>query len=142
MGTLVRACVRLIKASPQEGADTPTWLATRQKVAGESGNLWASRRDLPCADRDPEAVERLWKLCDTMLIRPASSAREKCQVRQAVRQLGSPRSSVPSSTLPGRHRRHSRVFRVGIRELCHPASGFYPPHLSWHSPCLTPTRVL
>jgi hypothetical protein len=56
---LLRGWVRLMQVTPRQGADPPTWLARGAEVAGESGKLWASRRELPCAFRDPDAVERL-----------------------------------------------------------------------------------
>jgi NAD(P)-dependent dehydrogenase (short-subunit alcohol dehydrogenase family) len=69
VGILARGWVRLAKASPREGADTPTWLAASPGVEGQSGKFWASRRELPCAFRDPEAVGRLWELCERMVAR-------------------------------------------------------------------------
>lgn len=50
--------------TPEQGADTPVWLATSDEVAGMSGQYFALRRRDDCsfaADRD--AVERLFELC-------------------------------------------------------------------------------
>jgi len=73
VGALTRAWVRVAKGSPREGADTPTWLAANPEVAGQSGKFWASRRERPCAFRDPEAVEGLWELCERMVERVPSA---------------------------------------------------------------------
>ncbi len=74
-GGLLRGWVRLVKASPREGADTPAWLATSPAVAGISGKFWAARLEMPCTSRDPAAVERLWEICErTVALEPAASA--------------------------------------------------------------------
>jgi NAD(P)-dependent dehydrogenase (short-subunit alcohol dehydrogenase family) len=78
-GVLVRGWVRFIKASPREGADTPTWLAASPDVAGVSGKFWASRREVPCIFRDPSALERLWELCERMVADTRPIHEELCR---------------------------------------------------------------
>jgi NAD(P)-dependent dehydrogenase (short-subunit alcohol dehydrogenase family) len=65
-GTLLRAWVRLIKLTPSQGAETPTWAAASNDLAGESGRFFVRQRERPCSFRDSEAVERLWATCEEM----------------------------------------------------------------------------
>lgn len=78
-GALLRAWVGVVKASPPDGADTPTWLATSPDLAGESGKFWSARRELRCPFRDPVALEGLWAVCEGMLV-GAAPARSTCFV--------------------------------------------------------------
>ncbi len=66
-GALVRGWVRFVKVGPREGADTPTWLAASPAAAGASGKFWARRREIPCAFRDPAAIQQLSDLCEGMV---------------------------------------------------------------------------
>jgi NAD(P)-dependent dehydrogenase (short-subunit alcohol dehydrogenase family) len=54
-----------------QGADTVTWLATSAEVEGVSNKFWDKRRELPCKFRDEASEERLWKICETYVARPA-----------------------------------------------------------------------
>ena len=53
--------------SPDQGADTPVWLATSVEVGiQESGRYFESRRIRNCSfSRDRGAGEQLWKLCES-----------------------------------------------------------------------------
>ncbi len=51
-------------ASPDQGADTPAWLATHPTGQQETGKYFAHRREEPCRfGQDKEAVEQLYQLC-------------------------------------------------------------------------------
>lgn len=57
---------RLMGKSPEEGADTVVWLATRPELDEASGRFWADRTERGCRFRDPAQEEALWSLCETM----------------------------------------------------------------------------
>ncbi len=65
-GALLRAWALLTKLTPSEGAATPTWAAASDDIALESGKFFVRQREQPCAFREPEAVERLWEICEQM----------------------------------------------------------------------------
>ncbi len=51
--------------TPEQGADTPVWVATSPSLEGITGKYFEHRRESTCRfGQDREAVERLYKLCD------------------------------------------------------------------------------
>jgi NAD(P)-dependent dehydrogenase (short-subunit alcohol dehydrogenase family) len=52
--------------SPNEGADTPVWLATGGAGANTTGRYFENRRIVPCSfSEDQNMVERLFKTCES-----------------------------------------------------------------------------
>jgi NAD(P)-dependent dehydrogenase (short-subunit alcohol dehydrogenase family) len=52
--------------SPEQGADTPVWLAISEEVEGITGKYFEHRRETPCSFmRDRESVRKLFELCET-----------------------------------------------------------------------------
>ncbi len=50
--------------SPDQGADTPVWLATEPSISGKSGKYFAHRREERCRfGEDQKAVEKLFQVC-------------------------------------------------------------------------------
>jgi len=50
--------------SPEQGADTPVWLATDPSVAGITGKYFAGRRQQACAfAKDEKGIARLVEIC-------------------------------------------------------------------------------
>jgi NAD(P)-dependent dehydrogenase (short-subunit alcohol dehydrogenase family) len=50
--------------TPDEGADTPVWLATDPSLRGVTGKYFEHRRQATCSfSGDKKAVERLFNLC-------------------------------------------------------------------------------
>ena len=68
-GLLGAAYGRLFGRSVEEGADTVVWLAASSEVEGQNGRFWIDRQERRCRFRDPEAEERLQKLCSDMTAR-------------------------------------------------------------------------
>jgi NAD(P)-dependent dehydrogenase (short-subunit alcohol dehydrogenase family) len=51
--------------SPEQGADTPVWLATDAAVAGITGKYFAGRRQQSCAfAKDEKGIARLMEICE------------------------------------------------------------------------------
>ncbi|MET0069727.1 MAG: SDR family NAD(P)-dependent oxidoreductase [Candidatus Thiodiazotropha sp.] len=51
--------------SPNQGADTPVWLAVGGAGAGTTGRYFEHRRELPCGfSKDRDRVERLFEICE------------------------------------------------------------------------------
>ncbi len=70
-GLLVKAAFRLFGRRRDLGADTATWLASSDEVAGESGGFFIDRRKVKCRFHDDAAARAtLWGKCEA-LIRPA-----------------------------------------------------------------------
>lgn len=59
-GALYRALFRHLGVTPQQGADTATWLAASSDARGVTGRYWSDRRERECPFRDPQEIERLW----------------------------------------------------------------------------------
>jgi NAD(P)-dependent dehydrogenase (short-subunit alcohol dehydrogenase family) len=57
---------KLFGLSVAQGADTAAWLAVSPELEGASGKFWVRRTERACRFRDPEAEERLWRLCASM----------------------------------------------------------------------------
>ncbi|MBN2573770.1 MAG: SDR family NAD(P)-dependent oxidoreductase [Deltaproteobacteria bacterium] len=52
--------------SPEQGADTPVWLATDPSVAGVTGKYFAGRRQQACQfAKDEQAIARLLEICES-----------------------------------------------------------------------------
>jgi len=73
---LVSALQRVFALSPEQGADTPLYLATSQEVEGVTGCYFVMRRvQVPAgAARDEDAARRLWEVSErlTRASRPES----------------------------------------------------------------------
>lgn len=67
LGVAVRLAAPFL-LGPEQGADTPVWLASAPEVASVSGQYFARRR--PARDtaeaRDPEAARRLWAVSERL----------------------------------------------------------------------------
>ncbi|MES9968973.1 MAG: SDR family NAD(P)-dependent oxidoreductase [Candidatus Thiodiazotropha sp.] len=51
--------------TPDQGADTPVWLAVGGAGAGATGRYFEHRRELPCGfSKDRDRVERLFEVCE------------------------------------------------------------------------------
>ncbi|MEJ2596086.1 MAG: SDR family NAD(P)-dependent oxidoreductase [bacterium] len=51
--------------TPEQGADTPVWVATSPSLEGITGKYFEHRRESTCRfGQDHEAVERLFQVCD------------------------------------------------------------------------------
>jgi NAD(P)-dependent dehydrogenase (short-subunit alcohol dehydrogenase family) len=52
--------------SPDQGADTPVWLATAPELEGVTGKYFEHRRETFCRfGADKEAVERVYEICES-----------------------------------------------------------------------------
>jgi NAD(P)-dependent dehydrogenase (short-subunit alcohol dehydrogenase family) len=63
---LVSVYAKLTGLSPQQGADTASWLAASPAVEGKSGGFWIERQESPCPFRDAAREEALFELCSRM----------------------------------------------------------------------------
>ena len=52
--------------SPARGAETAVWLASSRALTDDTGGYYVDRKERHCPFRDEDAVDRLWKLCETM----------------------------------------------------------------------------
>ncbi|MBK8260669.1 MAG: SDR family NAD(P)-dependent oxidoreductase [Nannocystis sp.] len=50
--------------SPEQAADTPTWMAVSPAVQGVTGKLFMEREQVKCKFRDPAAMQQLWELLE------------------------------------------------------------------------------
>jgi NAD(P)-dependent dehydrogenase (short-subunit alcohol dehydrogenase family) len=50
--------------TPQQGGDTPAWLASEPQHAGMEAAFWYERKRIPWASTDPAKVDRVWQLCE------------------------------------------------------------------------------
>lgn len=66
LGLAASAFMKLTARTPQEGADTASWLASSPEVEGKSGAFWIDRQERPCRFRDEAAEEALYELCARM----------------------------------------------------------------------------
>ena len=64
LGWGVAAYLRLFGRTPEQGADTASWLASSPEAAGRTGLFWKDRRERACPFRGLAAEERLWALCE------------------------------------------------------------------------------
>jgi retinol dehydrogenase-14 len=70
-GPVMRLLVPLVRPfmrSPEQGADTPVWLASAPEVEGETGGYYARRRARRSSRRsyDPELARRLWRVSEEL----------------------------------------------------------------------------
>lgn len=56
--------------SPARAADTAVWLASSRALTGDTGGFYVDRKERHCPFRDEDAIDRLWKLCETMTSAP------------------------------------------------------------------------
>lgn len=63
LGLAMTGWAKVRGKTPEQGADTPLWLATSPEVGGLTGRYWVGRREVACKFRDYEATERLLALC-------------------------------------------------------------------------------
>jgi len=66
LGWIAALYSKLFGLSVAAGADTVVWLAASPAVEGMSGKFWSRRKERACRFRDPEAEEKLWRLCASM----------------------------------------------------------------------------
>lgn len=68
-GGFFRWMTNRLGGTPEQGADTPVWLATDPAPASQSGGLWAKRKRLktPGQGSDPAARKRLWEESERMV---------------------------------------------------------------------------
>lgn len=57
---------RLLRRTPEQGADTGVWLATSPDVAGVTGRFFERRREKRCQFTDEAQEEKLWALCERL----------------------------------------------------------------------------
>lgn len=69
IGAIVRGYARLTTGSPEEGADSPVWVATSPDLDGVTGRFFADRREIPCPYRDRALKDRLWSLLEDQAVR-------------------------------------------------------------------------
>jgi retinol dehydrogenase 14 len=65
---LLAPLARPFMRSPEQGADTPVWLASAPEVEGETGGYYARRRARRSSRRsyDPELARRLWRVSEEL----------------------------------------------------------------------------
>ena len=63
LGLIARVVVHPFLKTPEQGADTPIWLASSDEVADVSGEYFANRKRLATSRiaRDREAAARVWR---------------------------------------------------------------------------------
>lgn len=66
LGLVAGAYMRLTARTPEEGADTASWLAASPEVAGKSGGFWIDRQERRCRFRGEAGEEALVALCRRM----------------------------------------------------------------------------
>jgi hypothetical protein len=66
---VVFAMTKLFAKSAADGADAAIWLASSDEAGRVSGRFFDGRKEVPCKFRGEAAEERLWALCDEMLVR-------------------------------------------------------------------------
>ena len=69
VGTVASAYTKLTGKTPEQGADTASWLAASPDMEGRSGGFWVDRQERPCRFRDEATEEALFELC-TRMTRP------------------------------------------------------------------------
>jgi NAD(P)-dependent dehydrogenase (short-subunit alcohol dehydrogenase family) len=65
-GTAATAWAHSVGRTPEQGADTVVWLATRPELADQSGHFWIDRHRSPCRFHEEREEERLFALCERM----------------------------------------------------------------------------
>jgi NAD(P)-dependent dehydrogenase (short-subunit alcohol dehydrogenase family) len=61
---IVSWLMHLFARTPQQGGDTPAWLAADPQQAGTDVAFWYERRRIPWASTDPTRMARVWELCE------------------------------------------------------------------------------
>lgn len=67
VGLAMSGWAKVAGKTPEQGADTPLWLATAPEVAGVTGRYWFQRKERACKFRDYADTERLLTLCETQV---------------------------------------------------------------------------
>lgn len=67
-GSILKQCMKLIALTPEQGADTPVYLATSPKVAGVSGAYFIKRNPAHSSQisYDRQVAARLWKISEEL----------------------------------------------------------------------------
>jgi NAD(P)-dependent dehydrogenase (short-subunit alcohol dehydrogenase family) len=60
------AFAKVFSRTPEQGADTPLWLAASPELQATSGRFFKDRREAPCRFRGEEGEERLYAVCERM----------------------------------------------------------------------------
>jgi NAD(P)-dependent dehydrogenase (short-subunit alcohol dehydrogenase family) len=66
LGAAASAFMKVSARTPQEGADTVSWLAASPELEGRSNGFWIDRRERPCRFRGERDEEALFELCARM----------------------------------------------------------------------------
>jgi NAD(P)-dependent dehydrogenase (short-subunit alcohol dehydrogenase family) len=69
VGLGVRVSQKLFARTPEQGAETPVYLASSPEVEGVTGKYFAYRRMLPSSpvSYDREAARRLWQVSEDLI---------------------------------------------------------------------------
>lgn len=67
VGMLSRTFYKVAGRTPEQGADTPLWLAAAIEVEGITGRLWKDRHQVDCPFRDPAQLEALYAKCEALV---------------------------------------------------------------------------
>ncbi len=68
---IMRGLGLFIGRSVAQGADTAIWLASSPEVEGVSGKFFELRHEAHCKFRNEESEEKLWAICQGLLVVPA-----------------------------------------------------------------------
>jgi len=66
LGTMIPFFAKLFGSTPAEGADTAVWAAAAPELDGVTSKFFEKRRELACTYRDPESLERLFRVAEEM----------------------------------------------------------------------------
>ena len=68
-GAVTWLAFKLAPRSPQDGADTPSWLASDPELEGVNGAFYYERKQLDCEFRDMDACREVWTACESLVVR-------------------------------------------------------------------------
>jgi NAD(P)-dependent dehydrogenase (short-subunit alcohol dehydrogenase family) len=54
--------------TPADGADTAVWLASGPELEGVTGKFFENRKEITCSFRNRDVEERLWSICEKLVI--------------------------------------------------------------------------
>lgn len=67
VGMISRTFFKVVGRTPEQGADTPLWLAAAIEVEGLTGKLWKDRKEVDCPFRDKAQLEALYAKCEALV---------------------------------------------------------------------------
>lgn len=73
IGAGARVFFSVFGRTPQQGADTASWLAMSPDVEGVTGKFWQDRKEQRRKFYDPPQNKALWERCEAMLKEPSAS---------------------------------------------------------------------